>query len=112
MGIPGLVLWLIWTAVLIRIEWKIVHQLRGTPFFPLGIVILFFSFITLIPAMATSLSIENYITNAYLFLLLGILYSLPSLKDAQARTRTSGLNEKAAGASLRRPVGESLPLPS
>jgi len=87
MGIPGLLLWLVWTGALLTAEWNVVRRLRGKPLFPLGFVIFWFSFITLVPGMASGLTTENYITNAYLFLLSGVLFSLPALSDTLLRSQ-------------------------
>jgi hypothetical protein len=111
MGIPGLLLWLIWTSVLLVAEWKVVRQLRRTALFPLGFVIFWFTFITLVPGMISGNGLENYITSAYLFLLAGILFGLPALIQADSRVPTPiRRDEKAVPAIPRRPVGSSLPL--
>jgi hypothetical protein len=111
MGIPGLLLWLAWSCALLVAEWKAVRQLRGTALFPLGFVIFWFTFITLVPGMMNGNSLENYISSAYLFLLAGILFSLPALAQSDSRVRThTRRNEKAVPAIPGRPVGSSLPL--
>jgi len=112
MGIPGLMLWLAWSCTLLVAEWKVVHQLRGTALFPLGFIIFWFSLITLVPSMLSGLGIENFVTNAYFFLLTGVLFSLPALRygDLPAYSDT-GVREKAAGADLHRVLGKSMPLP-
>lgn len=80
-GIPGLVLWLVFTSAMISSSWNVVRRLRRTPFFPIGLVIFWFVFIILFPGMAGGLSYENFVMNAYLCLLLGVLFSLPALLE-------------------------------
>jgi hypothetical protein len=80
MGILAPFLWILWTAVLLFYSWKVVKQLRGTRFFPLAFAILFYAFLLLYPSTFDGLvAYQNYISNAYLWLLLGILFRLPDL---------------------------------
>ncbi|HEV2523212.1 MAG TPA: hypothetical protein VGT24_12590 [Candidatus Acidoferrales bacterium] len=80
MGIVGLLLWLLWTGVLLFSAWGVVRRLRGTVLFPIGLVIGLFSFVVLVALTAESNSgYQNFVVNAYLWLLLGILFRLPEL---------------------------------
>jgi hypothetical protein len=83
-GIPGLLLWLVFTGAVITSCWNVARRLRGTALFPVGFVIFWFVFIALFPAMAGGLSYENFVINAYLCLLLGVLFSLPALLEANS----------------------------
>jgi hypothetical protein len=83
-GIPGLLLWLVFTGAVITSCWNVVRRLRGTALFPVGFVIFWFVFIVLFPGMAGGLSYENFVINAYLCLLLGVLFSLPALLEADS----------------------------
>src|SRR5712692_1639147 len=88
MGVLGLVLWLIWTTVLVCSAWRIVRKLRGTPAFPIGFSIFWFASLLLFPFTYAGLaSYQNFVLNAYVWLLLGILYRLPELQ-AQEQLRT------------------------
>ena len=113
MGIPGLLLWLLWSCSLLAAQWTVVRQLRGTALFPLGFVIFWFSLITLIFGMANGLTLENYITNAYLFLLCGALFSLPLLiqEDPQTNRHTRPY-AKAASLFADQAADRSLHWPS
>ena len=112
MGIPGLLLWFAWTSTLLIAEWKLVRQLRGTALFPLGFVIFWFSFIALVPSMVSGIALENYVTSAYLFLLTGILFSLPSLVQTDSRVPTHATrNKKAVPDIPEQPVGNSVHFP-
>jgi len=83
MGIGGLILWLIMTVAILLSAWKIVKQLRGSPWFPVGFVIFLYAGFIFIPQMVGGIqSYEDFVLNAYLWLLLGVLFRLPHLKLA------------------------------
>ncbi len=89
MGVLGLLLWLIWTTVLVRSAWRIVRKLRRTPAFPIGFSIFWFAFLLLFPFTWGGLaSYQNFVLNAFLWLLVGILFRLPELQ-AQEQLRTT-----------------------
>jgi hypothetical protein len=80
MGIVAPFLWILWTAALLYYSWKIVRTLRGTRLFPVGFAIFWYAFVLLYPLTYSGLApYENYICNAYLWLLVGILFRLPEL---------------------------------
>jgi hypothetical protein len=80
MGILGPILWLIWVTALLLSGWKVVNQLRETIYFPIGFAIWWYSLVTLVMLMYfNSSSYQNYVNNAYLWLLLGVFYRLPKL---------------------------------
>jgi hypothetical protein len=81
MGIGGLLLWLVMGLAVVTSAWKIVRQLRGSPWFPVGIVIFWYSFLMFFPFMVGGIqAYEDFVLNAYLWLLLGILFRLPQIK--------------------------------
>ncbi len=90
LGILGLLLWVAWTVALIYSGWRITKRLRGTAVFPVGFVILWFAFLLLIVFTWGAISsYQNFIFNAYLWLLVGILFRLPGLvAEGQIRART------------------------
>jgi hypothetical protein len=80
MGILAPFLWFLWTGALLYFSWKVVRRLRETRFFPLAFAIFWFAFILLYPMTYGSMAgYQNYICNAYLWLMVGILFRLPSL---------------------------------
>ena len=80
MGPLGLLLWLGWTLSLVYHGWRAYRHLRGSPLWPLGFAIWWYIFIALFPKMWMGMqAYQNYINNAYLWLLTGILFRLPSL---------------------------------
>ncbi len=80
MGILAPILWVLWAGALLHYSWSIVRHLRGTRFFPLALAIWWYAFLLLFVFMWGSLTAyQNYLNNAYLWLLVGILSRLPSL---------------------------------
>ncbi len=82
MGIPGLLLWILLSVAVTLSAWKVVVKLKGTPWFPIGFVIFWYAFLLLIPiAFYGLVAYQDFIMNAYLWTLLGILFRLPSLTN-------------------------------
>jgi len=80
MGVVGLLLWLVLGASVAIPAWKIVKQLRGSPWFPIAFVIFWFIFMVFFPMGYSSLSFyQDFLVNAYLWILIGILFRLPSI---------------------------------
>jgi hypothetical protein len=80
MGIVGLILWLIMSVAILFATWKVVKKLKGSPWFPLGFVIFWYAFVLLFPATFGGMQpYEDFLLNAYLWLLLGLLFRLPTL---------------------------------
>lgn len=95
MGILGLILWLLMAFAIVISAWKVVVQLRGSPLFPIGFVIFWYAFVLLFPSTYGGLQpYEDFLLNAYLWLMLGVLYRLPELA-ASASIR--GSSAQAAG---------------
>jgi hypothetical protein len=80
LGILGPILWLIWAGMFVHSAWNIVLRVKGTSTFPLAITIWWFGFLLLFPfTFAGFAPYQNYVFNAYFWLLAGILFSLPRL---------------------------------
>jgi len=80
LGIVGLILWLVMSSAIVFSAWKVVKTLKGSPWFPLGFVIFWYAFVLLFPATFAGLqAYEDFILNAYLWLLLGVLFRLPTI---------------------------------
>lgn len=80
MGIGGLILWFVMSFAIILSAWRVVKQLRGSPWFPVGFVIFWYAGLLLVPITFAGIqAYEDFVMNAYLWLLLGILFRLPSL---------------------------------
>jgi hypothetical protein len=80
MGIGGIVLWLVMSFAILLSAWRVVKKLRGSHLFPLGFVIFWYAGLLLFPmTFASIVAYEDFVLNAYLWLLLGILFRLPTL---------------------------------
>ncbi len=80
MGIFGPSLWFMWVGVLLWQGWKIVRNLRETVYFPLGFAIWWYAVVDLVLLMFFGMQFyQNFVNNAYLWLLTGVLYRLPHL---------------------------------
>lgn len=88
MGIGGLALWLIMSGAVLISAWRVVCKLKGSPWFPLAFMIFWYAFLLLVPLTFQGLqAYQDFVMNAYLWLLLGILFRLPKLAlDAQLAT--------------------------
>jgi hypothetical protein len=84
MGIVGLFLWLIMSIAILFSAWRVVSQLRGSIWFPLGFAIFWFVFLVLIPyTFGGIVAYEDFVLNAYLWVLLGILFRLPDFAASE-----------------------------
>jgi len=82
MGILAPILWLIWSGSLLYYGWKIVRHLRGSVYFPVAFSIFWYAFLLLIPLTYGGLpSYQNYVMNAYFWVLIGVLFSLPRVAN-------------------------------
>jgi hypothetical protein len=83
-GIAGPIVWTAWTLALFISAWKVVKKLKQTALFPIGFAIFWFAFMLLGPFTFYGLNAyQNYLSNAYLWLTLGMLYRLPGLLAEQ-----------------------------
>jgi hypothetical protein len=86
-GILGLILWLAWTSGLVAATLKLLLQLRGTRTFPLALSISWFVFLLLFPlTWDTIVWYQNFVLNAYFWVLVGILFRLPQLEHRNYTT--------------------------
>ena len=77
LGIVGLVLWIVLGSSIVISAWKVVTELRSTPWFPLSFAIFLYAVILLFPMMFVGASpYQDFVSNSYLWCLLGILYRL------------------------------------
>jgi hypothetical protein len=80
MGIGGLILWFVMSFAILLSAWRVVKKLRGSPWFPLAFVIFWYAGLLLLPITFTGMqAYEDFVLNAYLWLLLGVLFRLPTL---------------------------------
>jgi hypothetical protein len=80
MGIGGLILWFVMSFAIIFCAWRVVKQLRGSPWFPIAFMIFWYAGLLLLPMTFTGMQpYEDFVLNSYLWLLLGILFRLPTI---------------------------------
>ena len=90
MGIGGLLLWFVMSFAIVVSAWRVVKKLRGSPLFPLAFVIFWYAGLLLFPLTFNGLQpYQDFVLNAYLWLLLGILFRLPSLALSAQYAATS-----------------------
>jgi hypothetical protein len=83
MGILAPLLWILWSSVLLYFCWGIVKQLRQTVYFPVALAIFWYAFLLLFPFSYGGMApYQNYVMNAYLWFLIGVLFRLPHLARA------------------------------
>ena len=97
MGVPGLLLWILLSVAVSLSAWKVVVKLKGTPWFPIGFVIFWYAFLLMIPiAFYGIVAYQDFIMNAYLWTLLGILFRLPSLANEEMQAQVVAQQASAA----------------
>jgi hypothetical protein len=80
MGVGGLILWFVMSIAILVSAWKVVRKLKGTPWSPIAFAIFLYVFVLLLPMTFTSTqAYEDFVINAYFWILLGILFRLPTL---------------------------------
>lgn len=96
MGVGGLILWLVMSSAILFSAWRVVRKLRGSPWFPVAFVIFWYAFLLLIPVTFNGMQpYQDFVLNAYLWLLLGILFRLPNLAlSAQFSADAVSSNQK------------------
>ena len=80
LGILGPLLWLAWTTSLMLAAFKVLLKLKGTWAFPIALSIVWFAFYLLFPRTFLGMQgYQDFVLNAYLWLLVGVLFRLPAL---------------------------------
>src|SRR5205807_10387744 len=79
-GVGGLMLWFVMRLAVLCSAWQVVKKLRGSPWFPLAFVIFWYAGLLLLPMTFAGMQpYQDFVLSAYLWLLLGILFRLPTL---------------------------------
>jgi hypothetical protein len=101
LGVLGLVLWLVWTSDLIFAAFKVMLRLKGTWAFPVGASIVWFAFYLLFPRIYGGLQgYQDFVLNAYFWLLVGVLFRLPALVAQEAVSgQLSAISQQGTGDS-------------
>jgi hypothetical protein len=80
LGIAGLLLWIVLGVTVTIMAWNVTRSLKGTPWFPLSFAIFLYASLLLLPMTYVAfITYQDFIMNAYLWLLLGILFRLRTL---------------------------------
>ena len=114
MGIGGLLLWLVMSFAIVLSAWRVVKSLRGSPWFPIAFLIFWYAGLLLLPMTYAGMSpYQDYMLNAYLWLLLGILFRLPTLAmSAQFAAVQPGFQFQESSQQPRgQPLHQPLQLP-
>lgn len=89
LGIVGLVLWILMSVAIVGSTWKVVLELRGTPWFPIAFTVFLFAAILLFPMMFVGASAyQDYVLNADLWLFIGIIYRIRLFSKAYEAIQT------------------------
>lgn len=106
MGIFGLALWVVLGFAITTSAWKVVKQLRGSPWFPVAFVIFWLAFLLFFPMGYNTVSFyQDFLVNAYFWILIGILYRLPSLA-LSAQFANTATQPDLPGAVTRVPLSQ------
>src|ERR1700689_1566731 len=102
MGIVAPFVWLLWTGALVFTGWRVLLRLRQTRLFPIGCAILWYVFLLLYPlTFGGMVPYQNFVTNAYLWLLVGILFRLPVLLTQTLDPAVVGSEKKSGRGGLQ-----------
>lgn len=102
MGVGGLVLWIVMSLSIAVSAWKVVKKLKGSPWFPLGFAIFWFALFLLFPATFGGLqAYEDFLFNAYFWLLLGVLFRLPTVVPSAQFAASAPAAQKLRNPALR-----------
>jgi O-antigen ligase len=75
LGVVGLLLWILLGVAVARSAWAAVKTLKGTAWFPLAFAIFWYAFLLLFPmSFYGFIAYQDFVMNAYFWLLLGILF--------------------------------------
>ncbi len=89
LGILGPILWLAWTLSFLYSACRAALRVKGTPLFPVALSIVWFGFLLLFPFTYGGLQpYQNFVLNAYFWLLTGVLFRLPALVSRPSRQFT------------------------
>lgn len=98
MGIVAPFLWFLWTGTLLYCAWKVVRQLRQTRLFPIGFAVFWYSVVLLYLLTYGGLSAyQNYVNNAYFWLMIGVLFRLPDVLTTPAESIVTSHRDRSRG---------------
>jgi hypothetical protein len=96
LGIVGLLLWIFLGVSIAVSAIKIVKELKGTPWFPMGFTICFYAIVLWFPMMFTGVSAyQDFVLNAALWLMLGVLFRLRTFRKALVTAQNQAMATEA-----------------
>jgi O-antigen ligase len=80
LGILGLLLWIVLAAAISLSAWRAAKSLKGSPWFPIAFAIFWYAFLLTFPlSFYGFIAYQDFIMNAYFWVLLGILFRLQAV---------------------------------
>jgi hypothetical protein len=77
LGLAGLILWIVLVTAICLSAWRVAKSLRGSPWFPIAFAIFWYGFLLAVPISYSGfVTYQDFVMNAYFWLLLGILFRL------------------------------------
>jgi hypothetical protein len=108
MGIVGLLLWISLGALACFSAWQVVKQLRGSPWFPIAFAIFWLIFLVFFPMGYNSIAFyQDFLVNSYLWILVGVLFRLPSMALSAQYAAESRVYAPAVGVAQTAQVAAS-----
>ena len=93
LGIVGLLLWILVAYVITRSAWQAAKNLKGTVWFPIGFAIFWYTFLLVFPmSFYGFVAYQDFILNAYLWLMLGILFRVSEFPRNLPLAQTTARN--------------------
>lgn len=93
LGILGLLLWIVLASAITVSAWSAVKKLKGTVWFPLAFAIFWYAFLLVFPmSFYGFVTYQDFIMNAYFWLMLGILFRLSEFPSNLQTTQTATRN--------------------
>jgi hypothetical protein len=87
LGIFGLILWLFLGMSVSVSTWRVVVHLRGTPWFPICFSIFIFATLLFFPMTYAGFTYQDFVINAYFWIMIGILFRLRKFPKAAELTQ-------------------------
>jgi hypothetical protein len=100
MGVLGLLMWITLGASIAFSAWKVVKHLRGSAWFPIAFTIFWLAFMLFFPiGYAGLIFYQDFLINAYFWILIGILFRLPNIAISAQFAAESQASAKVLGAA-------------
>jgi hypothetical protein len=99
LGIVGLLLWILLASAITISAWRAIKKLKGTVWFPLAFAIFWYALLLVFPmSFYGFVSYQDFIMNAYFWLMLGILFRLSEFPSNLQTTLAASRTPEETGA--------------